>query len=302
MSRWRLVADIGGTNLRLARAGPSALLSDIVSKPLKDGTELLDELRSFVCRFDADAIDGLVIAAAGPVDGQRIVLTNRPLVVDADVIGSAFGDIPVILMNDLQAVALSLPWLERNQVSPLIEVEASLAGPQLVVNIGTGFGAAILVPTKRKNEWEAVACEPGHMTFPLGFSPGDANLQEVRTIEDYLSGRTLCSVTASERVWHRTPQMPRGQMFGPRENPEFVRAFTELVGHVCGNLVLACGAWGGVFLSGSVVSRWRRRADIDLFAKAFRQKGPMSQRMSRVPVNEICVDNPALIGLAHLRN
>jgi len=302
MNRWWLVADIGGTNLRIARAGPSQLLSDIVSKPLIDGTELLDELRSFVGRFDADAIDGLAIAAAGPVDGQRITLTNRPLVVDADAISSAFGDIPVKLMNDLQAVALSLPWLNSNQSSPFLEVEVPLAGPQLVVNIGTGFGAAILVPTKRKNEWEAVACEPGHMTFPVSFSPSDANQQEFRTIEDYLSGRTLGSATASQLVWHRTLPMPHDQMFGPSESPQFVRAFTELVGHVCGNLVLACGAWGGVFLTGSVVSRWSRCADMDVFAEAFRQKGPMSRRMSRVPVNEICVDNPALIGLAHLRN
>jgi glucokinase len=53
-----------------------------------------------------------------------------------------------------------------------------------------------------------------------------------------------------------------------------------------------------VYITGSVASAWGHVADIDAFRAAFCDKGPMSFRMTRVPVHHIVAQHPALKGLA----
>jgi glucokinase len=305
MTGWRIVCDAGGTNLRCARSHGPSQLSDAQVIASEERTGIADVLMSYASRFpDAENLQGAAIAAAGPIEDGCVRLTNRDMVIDRAHVSRALGGKPVALLNDLEAAALALPALKEGEMDGLIARANPLNGPRLVINVGTGFGGALLVRTRAG--WHAVACEPGHMTLALPASEA-ANLSDPVSVEDVISGLTLSDKVRRQRLWSFAGKFPStqvGDLFAVRETDEsadsFVLAFSRLLGQVCGDLVLACGAWGGVHLCGSVASAWSRAGGIRAFQGAFESKGPMTSRMQRVDVNLITAKTPVLTGLCQV--
>lgn len=280
MTGWRIVCDVGGTNIRMARSEGPKKLVNVTVRPTALCSFLQDALLEYLRAFDdCDSVLGAAIAAAGPVEAGRVTLTNHQMTIDREAIMARLGGRPVALLNDLEATAYALPLLSADDSSPVIAASNPKAGPRLVVNVGTGFGAALLLQTT--SGWHSVATEAGHMTFATVELSRviKNNVSETVSVEDKLSGLALSSATDGA--------------FGS----QFSAAFGDLFGAVCGNLVLATGAWGGVYLCGSVASAWCRTGDRSSFIAAFKNKGRMSEQMTRVQVSEIVLPHPALVGL-----
>ncbi|MEO9897956.1 MAG: glucokinase [Paracoccaceae bacterium] len=157
-----LVADVGGTNTRLARVGAFGVLKDsVTSRPNKD-VGCFDEL---VCSYlkDAPQPKEIVIAVAGPVDGKKARLTNRNWDFDADSLGAKLGANRVKLINDLEALAKAVPTIAPDAVEPLHEgAQLRQPGQALVVGLGTGFNVAA-VDTSSGATFSA---ELGHASLP----------------------------------------------------------------------------------------------------------------------------------------
>ncbi len=295
MTPWRIVCDVGGTNIRIARADTERQIIDTIVRPTRECTSLAAFLRDYADRVGStDSLEGVAIAAAGPVEDGGVALTNRPLVISAADVSAAFGDRTVRLLNDLEAVAWSLPSLQPEQVSSVRAPDAPLSGPRLVVNVGTGFGAALLVATGKS--WQSVACEPGHMKLAGALAAADGTLLADGSIEDTISGLALARAETVARLGTDATAAP-GTIYSRHA---FNRNFSALLGQICGDLVLACGAWGGVYFCGSVAAEWLRQPDLPAFLAAFEAKGPMAPRMARVRISQILAPHPALIGLAAL--
>jgi glucokinase len=279
MTGWRLVCDVGGTNIRVGRSDRPGHIADVNVKETRNCSSLSDALVAYSQTFgDGDRCHGVAIAAAGRVESGRVTLTNAALTIEARALTVALDGMPVTLLNDLEAAAYALPLLRADDINPLVETSGVPAGPRLVVNVGTGFGAALLVRTS--SGWQSVATEAGHMTFAAIDRDGrlTINAETPVCIEDRISGLA----------------MPPGQPFAAKQ---FVEEFGEALGTVSGNLVLATGAWGGVYFCGSVVSAWLAAGRMSSFIYAFQNKGRMFDAMARVPVQEIRMPHPALIGL-----
>lgn len=308
MSPWRIVCDIGGTNIRLSRSSTGQVLSHAHITPVRGCASITSLLKQFADQAgELEELDGIAIAAAGPIDDNAVRLTNVALTIDADNISTAFQHRPVRLFNDLEAVALSLPHLTERDREPIIHSSNPHAGGQLAINIGTGFGASLLISTPAG--WHAVACEPGHMTLnpPFRSFEAAADASARTSIEDFFSGQAMQEAAAFSRTWDAQLQLRDADLIdfpailNRPEGPEFLRRYSALLGQVCGDLVLACGAWGGIYFCGSTALAWLRSANLDAFQATFIDKGPMAQRMARVPVSQITAPHPALIGLAHAR-
>jgi glucokinase len=301
----RIVADVGGTNVRFARVGANAAIGNYRSWPNASFSSFTEALERYADETGGmSTCRGIGIAAAGPVSDGAVRLTNGTwLISQAEVSRVAHG-LPVRVINDLEAVALAIPYLKPDDVAPLGPVGETRAGVKIAVNVGTGFGASIAVPVA--DRWTAIACEPGHMKLAVDAAHRDL-VGSAPSIEDVLSGPGLRALYDKliGRSGDGEPHEPDSDIFehasGSDTGRELIGLFATLLGQVSGDLVLATGAWSGVYLCGGIASAWRPYADHAAFRQAFEDKGPMASRMRNVFTGHITSPQAALDGLARLR-
>lgn len=299
---WRLVADIGGTNVRFARAAEDGEPSSLRSYRVAAHADFGSALDTYLAELGAAGCTGVAIGAAGPVEGGSVKLTNAPWTLDEAEISRRLGDVRAHIVNDLEAVAHALPYLAASDleaIGPAAFPDARR--PMLAVNVGTGFGAASVAPTR--HGWMARASEPGHMALqPAGEEERQA-LQGIETIEELLSGRGVAALY--DRLSGGSGQGATAEAVMARARHEAVAAravaiIATVLGRVAGDLVLATGAWGGCLLCGSVAMGWASTSDHASFRAAFARKGAMTGRMRGVYSGVIRRQNAALLGLARM--
>lgn len=290
----RLVADIGGTSSRFALACDGRL-GQIVRLATASHRSFDDALGTALEVLSTDSIDETAIAAAGPRFGDSIDLTNVPWRIEVGAVSQRLGGAPVRLANDLEAVALALPHLSADDIS-VVQQGSAVEAPMITVNVGTGFGAAVAV--RCRDGWTALAGEPGHMALGAMNDGELDDLRGMKSVEDVLSGPGLAAL--ARRLG--SPEGNASEILAAMDEASRKAAtiFARLLGRIAGNLVLATGAWGGVYLCGGVLAK-RRRAEFDLvFLESFGEKDKMAPLMKEVSVWRLTHENPALLGLAHL--
>ncbi len=304
MSPRRLVADAGGTNVRFAIADEEGRLDRVQIFQVAAFPTFLDALSAY--RSAAGGLSEIktcAVAAAGPVDGDIVKLTNNAWVVDRAKVSALMGGMPVALVNDLEAVAAALPHLTSDDLTA-IGTPAPVRPERrtmLAVNVGTGFGAASAI--WRDGRWYTCPSEAGHMTLVTVGSVEASALPTDTSVESVLSGSGLARLherlAGGQRVGD-TPQAADVLAEAGRNTAaaRTVDAFTTLLGRVAGDLALATCAWGGVYLCGSVAVAWSAIADAGRFQAEFTRKGLLSARMRQVPIAVIRRDLAPLFGLA----
>jgi glucokinase len=305
VSAWRLVADVGGTNVRFARAGADGSLDGLRSCRAADFPSFRAALEAYLADSGRGDIVAAAIAAAGPIDGDRVKITNNPWSIDRADVSAALGGAPAVLINDLEAVAAALPHLAVGETAKI--GAPAVVRPEhrtmLAVNVGTGFGAASVV--RRGAHWWTCPSEAGHMR--LGIRPGDAGEwpPDGATVESLLSGdglvRLYQRLAGSGRASHATPSDAGGIFASAGRDARAARAvevMSRALGRVAGDLALATAAWGGVYLCGSVAVGWSAVADAAQFRTEFIGNGPMRGRLEQVPTAVIRRGDVALFGLA----
>ena len=293
-TRPRLIADIGGTNARFALAGPEGI-SEVAVLPVADHAGFLDALEAYLAGRASRAVGAVAIAAAGPRDGDTIRLTNAPWRIEGAAVSARLGGVPVLVLNDLEAVALCLPALGPAEVEVLAAgAPSAVPLPMLAANVGTGFGAAVAVPTR--TGWTALGTEAGHMSLAPADADEGALLESIGTaeVEDAFSGPGYARLFG-------TATHQGGETVSPADPENQARKrslYSRMFGRLLGDLALATGAWGGVFLCGGVMADLPRVMDVETVLGAFRDKGKMARRMERVALCRITADSPAFRALA----
>ena len=284
MSGKRIVADVGGTNVRIALANSDGALSSLRIAPVKDFPNFYVVLSQYIEALGGlTECEGIVVGGAGPVEDGRLKLTNGDWEIEWRALSTACAGLPARVVNDLEAVALAVPHLGEDDLAKLRPDTAPGQRARLVVNVGTGFGGALAVPAF--DRWLTVPCEPGHMRLALDPDLAAKLKASAPSVENVLSG------LAFSTYWKRADdasQEPAWDEFG------------ALLGQVCGDLVLATGAWGGLYLCGSVAQAWWQRNRFETFVKAFANKGPMSPRMENIFIAFISDATAPLKGLARV--
>jgi glucokinase len=303
---WRLVGDVGGTNARFARA-TGTVINDRRTYSVPEFVTFYDALRRYLA--DTGGVEGCTSAAigvAGLVEDGYVKLTNAAWIIDARETRRLLGGLPTELVNDLQAVAAGLPHLADKDLTHLGAARPEGARrTMLALNVGTGFGAAAAVPSA--DGWTNCGCEPGHMSL------GALNADELSVIEGFASVEHLLSGRGVQALYSRLATRSGVNLGGVRSGAEIfanagsdaiaaetVHYFSRLLGRVAGDLALATGAWGGVYLCGSVVQGWEAVADTGEFREAFEAKGVMTDRMRSIYTGVIEMEDIPLFGLTHL--
>ena len=314
-----LAGDVGGTKIML-EAGEirSGAWTPALSRRYESGEvafvdalgQFLDELGP---RKGSQRITAAAFGAAGPCAGNRVQMTNRPWVVDGDVVANRFGIRNARVVNDLEASARGLELLPAKELRTIQSGKAVEGAPRVVMGVGTGLGVAYLVACGK--QYKAVAGEGGHMTF-APVTPMQVELvQAIRAQRGRVSNEDILSGTGLSRIYEFMSQRGECGIPGPDALlPERISKaaldgsdtlcssaldlFIECIGSVAGDCVLAVMARGGVFLTGGIVAKILPRLKSEQFGAAFCAKGVHSTILKRIPVKAVTSERLPVLGAA----
>ncbi|MDH5345357.1 MAG: glucokinase [Gammaproteobacteria bacterium] len=307
-----LVADIGGTNARFAiahRDRPG--FSSVATLGTADFESVEAAIDAYLARECLANPAAICIAAAGPVAGRRVQLTNGPWLVSSDTLAGHFGADQVRLLNDFEAVAYAMPFLAEKDLCAVGGSAPHRPGAGDftigIVGPGTGFGAAGLV--RRDGVLVPIAGEAGH----AGFTPETPEQLEVLkalhevydrvVIEHLLSGPGIVNLNrALGRVRGVPPSADTAaRIFTKGAGDDALAAdtvalFFEVLGQVAGDLALILGARDGMYVAGGIVPRYQDLLKASGFRRAFENKGPYRALMETIPTTLVTHPEPGLLG------
>ncbi len=298
-----LVADIGGTNARFGwLAAGAARVAHVQTLPTAGHAGPAEAARVYLDHVKAQLGDDYqepragAFAVATAVGGDRVSFTNSGWSFSRQAVRDALALDELLLLNDFEALALSLPHLGGDQVRPIgATVQAPLNRALAVIGPGTGLGVAGIVPTA--HGWVAVPGEGGHASLSPADDFESALLAAVRRDHAHVSAERLLSGIGLP-VLHRAVAAVLGLPAGVLGAEEIVErglarsdaacertldAFCTLLGSFAGNVALVFGARGGVYIGGGIVPRLGERFFRSDFRRRFEAKGRFNDYLRAIP-------------------
>jgi glucokinase len=307
MPQTALVADIGGTNARLAIADLATLeLANAVSLRRERFPSLQAVAESYL-KDVAERPSVAAIAVAGPVAGETVKLTNSPWSFRRDELRGALGLDRLLVLNDFEALAHALPHLAPSDLRQIGGGAAVEHAPKVVVGPGTGLGVAGLVWSP--SGWVAVASEGGHASLPVKDAREFAMLERLVKGRERLSVEGVASGPGLAEIYRVLAEMA-GQPVAPVEAPEVVRRalggsdlnarealerFAVWLGRFAGDAALFFGARGGVYIGGGIAPQMVDALAAGEFRHAFEAKGRMAPYLASIPVYVILIGTRAAL-------
>lgn len=309
-----LLADIGGTNARFA------LLSGGTRGPtthfaLDAFTGIAEAIEAWIATRPGPRPEGAVLAVAGPVAANRVVLTNRGWAVDGAALAASLGmRRGVMVVNDFAALAWSLPHLAPADLFPLGGEGAGEEGaPLAVLGPGTGLGVAAYLPAVPGGM--VLPTEGGHAALAAGTDREAAVIAWLRarhgghvSAERALSGQGIenlhAAIAALDGV--AVPARTAAEVTAAALAntcpvcAEALAMFAALLGGFAGDLALIYGARGGVFIGGGICPRFPDYLAASGFRARFEAKGRFREWLRPVPAWLILHPDAAMVGLAAL--
>ncbi len=297
-----LIADVGGTNMRLAQVLPSGEMANQKVFPSKGSLTLEEAFTQFANDLSLHP-ERVIVAAAGVVQNGAVRLTNADQAFSETSLQHALGLKSAKVLNDFEAAAWSLANLRPEDVTVLQGKGTFTQEASLILGPGTGLGVGGLI-------WsESVPCavsgEGGHVTV----SPRDREdvdvFEALRDEWPEIAVGTGLGVEAEAilsgtglpyfyRAIARTMQVQASfttaaEIFAAAKAQtdkaavRSVTLFAKYLGGVAGDLGLVFAAKGGVFISGGVANANAWMFD-QTFMDAFNGGGRHTQWRKSLPV------------------
>ncbi len=305
-----LVADIGGTNARFALADLATLeLSHVGRSRCAAQPSFAAALSTYLAGIPVSPARA-AIAVAAPVLGEEVHLTNSTWSFTKRELCRMAGFERLLVLNDFEALAYSLPHLGARDLRPIGGGEAEPQAPKLVLGPGTGLGVAGLVWSG--SGWIAVAGEGGHVSLGARDGRELALLERLRQDRAHLSAERVLSGPGLASLY-RAVAASRGQTAGDLEPNDILERglagedeiaaealdfFIVCLGRFAGDAALLFGARGGVYLGGGIAPRILPLLTRGSFRDAFAHKGRMTAYLETIPVYVIVAEFAALKGAA----
>ncbi len=319
-----LAGDIGGTKaiLALYPTDGDARAPRIQQRyPSREFSSLARLLEAFLAEHDV-SVDAACLAVAGPVVAGKAEATNLSWVVTEQGLRAHLGDIPLRLVNDLQATAYAIPLLQPNDLHTLHAGEPEREGALAVIAPGTGLGEAYLVWDG--SQYRAYASEGGHADFAPRDELEMALLRFLMRRMDHVSYERVCSGVGIPNLYAflkesgyapEPPWLADQLLQADDPTPVIVTAalkqdppcalcsatldlFVSILGAEAGNLAMKVLSTGGVYVAGGIPPRILEALGHGQFMKSFIRKGRLADRLVRMPVHVVLNPNTALMGAA----
>ncbi|WP_299295063.1 glucokinase [uncultured Tateyamaria sp.] len=288
-----LVADVGGTNCRLALADEGGVRAETVQRFRNENyAGFADVARAYMA--DHPPLTAAAVAIAGPVGKGEGRLTNRDWHFDAATLAQELSLEAVYLLNDLEAhghaiCVLSGPSLHHLSGTP-VEDE-----PQaMVVGLGTGFNVAVA----HRPSGVVFAAEMGHARVPQSVativSEAVKDPSEFATVEHLLAGRGFANLHRA-----RTGVTCKPEDVGTSEGgQQTIEVAARALGALVRELAYIYLPEGGIFFNGSLAKTLIQSPYGDMTLAPLLADDRFGDRMPRIPTYLMTDDASALHGCA----
>ena len=304
-----VAADIGGTHARFAIArvaGGAITLDEIVTLPTSAYPGFAEAWETFSGQVGSNLPGAAAIAAAGPVRGETIALTNNCWTIDAAELRARLGLDHVTLLNDFGAVAHAAARAATDQLIHLAGPDRPLPETGVITVIGPGTGLGVAYIQRHPGGCLVQATEGGHIGFAPQDSFDDRLLASLRArhqrvvAEHVVAGPGAAAIYAAlggtalrddRAIW--TSGLDRGDPLASQALDRFCAS----LGAVAGDYALAHGSTG-VVIAGGLGMRLRERLPSSQFAARFAAKPRYEAMMADIPVRLLVHPQPGLMGAA----
>ena len=309
LAKSALLGDIGATNARFALASKDEL-GQVRSFEVAKFPQFMDALAAFREEFSSPITEA-VIAVAGPVVEQHAKLTNQAWTIDADELKSSLG-LQARIINDFQAVALSLPTLKPKDLVAIGGGKIVEEAPKAVLGPGTGLGVACLV--KGSPDPVIITSEGGHATLAGNCDREDRIIEYLRGKFGHASAERAISGSGLENLYQAIAAVD-GLLVDTQSAVEItnhalardseiayeaLHVFCAFLGSFAGNLALMFGAKGGVYIAGGISPRILNFLSASEFRSRFELKGRFRSYLETIPSYVIVHPAAAFLGLQSL--
>lgn len=323
-----LVGDIGGTNTRLAIAHvqksgahvhkngthvqQNAVRLDNFKKFQGDDYSSLEEIIAVYLRSQTSKPISASLAIAGPIFNQSVKLTNRNWQFSHTGLCEKFGFEHTRLHNDFSAMARSVVMMGNDSFNSFYKPDTKPnSAPIIIAGPGTGFGMGIVIPDCQPPR--VLPSEGGHQAYAPQTEDESEILHILQKDHEYVSLELVCSGSGMDMVHqaictrHNKPYerlAPHTVLLRAADGDAICLEICEiraaaLMGAV-GDMVLACGARGGVVLAGGVSERLADYIRAPKAMNRFFNRGPNTDYMKKISVRLLTDATAPLYGAAAL--
>ena len=321
-----LAGDIGGTKINLAlfkRVGPGR-----VGPPIDPESHKSTEFGSFEELIEsyrgrhAGAVDAISFGVAGVVIQGRAKGTHIPWEIDGEAASRRLGGAPVHLVNDLVAAGYAVPALAAPDLVTIHEGAPAPEANAGLISAGTGLGESILA--RVAGDLIPIDSEGGHADFAPRTDDEVELFRFMRarygrvSYERVLSGQGLVDTArwaherddrggpaawkahAAETPAEDLPATVSEQAIAGvcRWCAEALDLFVSVYGAEAGNLALRGMTRAGIYLGGGIAPKILSALKGERFLRAFRDKDPHAELLSRIPVYVIRNQQASVLGAA----
>ena len=307
-----LVADIGGTNSRLAVAMTSRTDNEITLENVQkfrnsDFNNFEEVIARYLSSSDDHFINRMCIAAAGIISETTVEMSNLNWKITVPSLQKAASIEEVLIINDLQAQGYSLDFIKSKDLETLIKGShvPSPNNTKLVCGMGTGFNVAIAYQSPFGTF--VPASEYGHARITTANKKQNFILQQLEKNSSFVSYENILAGPGLNRLDQvlnkrndRTPaDILAAAGEGELQAKEVGTQLAGFAGQAFGDFALMNMALGGVYLIGGVARALMPYLKDENFKKNFYERGNFSKIMKKISIYLILDDFAALKGCAN---
>lgn len=311
LNSYAIVADIGGTFARFSRVHLGTLMMDnIAIYTCAEHRSLESVLLTYQAQHALNTITQVAIAIACPVLDDVICMTNTHWRFSINELKHKLGLSELKVLNDFNAIAMSLPALSDLDVVTIGTGYADKSKARVVLGAGTGLGVAYLLANDQG--YVAHAGEGGHVSWGAKTEQEwfiACYLKKMYAHVSYervLSGQGLENLYRALAALHQQEErsLPAAQIVALALAQQCavaeatVAQFFSILGAYAGDLALIFAALGGVYIAGGIVPRLLPLLHQSDFRASFEEKGRFSGFNAQIPSYVITAEQPGILGAA----
>lgn len=305
MAERHLLADLGGTNTRLALAADGRLIPATIRRYRNDTFDRFEAVvATYLDALSPGPLDAVCAGVAGPVLGETAQLTNYGWNIDATRLRGVTGAGRILLLNDLQAQGYGLDDLPPGTVTPIFPGRPAPPGaPRLVLNLGTGSNVAVV--HSRPDGLFVPPAESGHSALPHATGRIGALFDHLRGAQSHIPMETAISgpgLTNTHTFLTGARLSPTAIATAAAQGDtaalETLSLYCEALGLIAGNFALHHLPAGGLSLTGGLARVIAPHLPASAFLERFTARGPYTEIVRAIPVSLVNGDSLPLLGCA----